>query len=137
MLMLSGGRPRRAEAAPIVLMRLTRVDRRVRRELERAAQVALTQETIARALSVPVAELRAPTRRRAPVAFARQVAMYLTHVAFGFRLSAVGRHFGRDRTTAAHACRYIEDRRDDPKFDLMLDRLERAVRAKPLSGNIQ
>lgn len=137
MLLTSGGRPRQAEAAPVVMVRLARVDRRVRREIERAAQVALTQETIARALSVPIAELRAPTRRRAPVAFARQVAMYLTHVAFGFSLSAVGRHFGRDRTTAAHACRYIEDRRDDPNFDLMLDRLERAVRARPVVDNVQ
>jgi chromosomal replication initiation ATPase DnaA len=129
--------PGHDDRAAIVLIRLATVDRRVRREIERAAQVALTQETIARALSVSVAEMRAPTRRRAPVALARQVAMYLTHVAFGLSLSAVGRHFGRDRTTAAHACRYIEDRRDDPNFDLLLDRLERAVRAMPVIENIQ
>ena len=100
----------------------------LRSDLERAAQVALMQETIARALDVPVNELRSPTRQRAPVALARQVAMYLSHVALGLSLSAVGRHFGRDRTTAAHACRQIEDRRDDRDFDLLLDRLERAVR---------
>ena len=99
------------------------------RDPERCAQVALMQEVIARAWNVPVAELRAPTRRHAPVAQARQVAMYLTHVAFGFSLSAVGRYFGRDRTTAAHACRLIEDRRDDADFDLLLDRLEQSVRA--------
>ena len=98
-------------------------------EPERRAQVALTQEVIARAWNVPVTELRAPTRRHAPVAQARQVAMYLTHVAFGFSLSAVGRYFGRDRTTAGHACRLIEDRRDDAAFDLLLDRLEQSVRA--------
>jgi chromosomal replication initiation ATPase DnaA len=125
------------DAGPAVLARLTRIDGRVRREIERAAQVALMQETIARAFGVPVAELRAPTRRRAPIALARQVAMYLTHVAFGFSLSAVGRHFGRDRTTAAHACRHIEDRRDDPAFDLLLDRLERAVSAVPVIGQMQ
>lgn len=99
------------------------------REPERLAQVALMQEVIARAWNVPVAELRASTRRHAPVAQARQVAMYLTHVTFGFSLSAVGRYFGRDRTTAAHACRLIEDRRDDVAFDLLLDRLEQSVRA--------
>ncbi len=98
-------------------------------EPDRLAQVALMQEVIARAWNVPVVELRAPTRRHAPVAQARQVAMYLTHVAFGFSLSAVGRYFGRDRTTAAHACRLIEDRRDDAAFDLLLDRLEQSVRA--------
>ncbi|HEY4345465.1 MAG TPA: helix-turn-helix domain-containing protein [Parvibaculum sp.] len=112
----------------------TRAEYRRRRDIERAAQVALTQEMIACALDVPLAEMRAPTRRRAPVAHARQVAMYLMHVAFGFSLSAVGRHFGRDRTTAAHACRQIEDRRDNQDFDLLLDRLEFAVRAFPVSG---
>ena len=95
---------------------------------ERAAQVALMQETVARAWNVPVDEMRSPTRRRAPVAQARQVAMYLTHVLYGFSLSAVGRYFGRDRTTAAHACRLIEDRRDDENFDMLLDRLEHALR---------
>ena len=106
-------------------------------DLERAAQVALTQETIARALDVSVVELRSPTRQRAAVALARQVAMYLTHVAFGFSLSAVGRHFGRDRTTAAHACRQIEDRRDDKDFDMLLDRLERAVRRMSRADTLQ
>ncbi|MBI1261366.1 MAG: chromosomal replication initiator DnaA [Rhizobiales bacterium] len=85
------------------------------------------QEAVARAWNVPVKELRARTRKKAPVARAIQVAMYLTHVSFGLSLSAVGKHFGRDRTTAAHACRQIEDLRDNQDFDLMLDRLECAV----------
>lgn len=102
--------------------------RRSIREREQAAKVALMQETVARAWNVPIGEMRSPTRRRASVAQARQVAMYLTHVIYGFSLSAVGRHFGRDRTTAAHACRLIEDRRDDENFDMLLDRLELALR---------
>lgn len=102
--------------------------RRSIREREQAAKVALMQETVARAWNVPIGEMRSPTRRRASVAQARQVAMYLTHVIYGFSLSAVGRHFGRDRTTAAHACRLIEDRRDDESFDMLLDRLELALR---------
>lgn len=110
-----------------------RADIRRIHEFERTAQVAFVQETVARAFKVSVTELRAPTRRAAPVALARQIAMYLMHVVFGVSLSAVGRHFGRDRTTAAHACRQIEDRRDDPDFDLLVDRLEFALRAAPLS----
>ena len=102
--------------------------RRSVREREQAAKVALMQETVARAWNVPIGEMRSPTRRRKPVAQARQVAMYLTHVIYGFSLSAVGRHFGRDRTTAAHACRLVEDRRDDENFDMLLDRLEYALR---------
>jgi len=113
------------------------VERLEREEIECAARVALTQEIIARALDVPVGELRAPTRRKAQVALARQIAMYLAHVAFGFSLSAVGQHFGRDRTTAAHACRQVEDRRDDRDFDVLLDRLEGALRAIPITDVMQ
>ena len=100
-------------------------------EPARRAQVALMQEVIARAWNVPVAELRAPTRRHAPVAQARQVAMYLTHVAFELSLSRVAQAFGRDRSTAAHACHCIEDRRDDAAFDEYLDALEESLRSTP------
>lgn len=113
---------------------ITRADLRRLCEIERASQVAVTQEVIAGAFRVSVSEMRAPTRRTAPVAEARQIAMYLMHVVFGLSLSAVGRHFGRDRTTAAHACRLIEDRRDDPDFDILVGRLEFAVRPIPDEG---
>ncbi len=82
----------------------------------------------AAAFAVPVGELRATTRRSSYVALARQSAMYLSHVAFGVNLSEVGRAFGRDRTTAAHACRLIEDRRDDPAVEMVLTSLEDACR---------
>jgi hypothetical protein len=39
----------------------------------------------------------------------------------------VGTLFARDRTTAAHACSVVEDRRDDPDLDGRLGHLERAV----------
>ncbi len=72
-------------------------------------------------------DLHRITRGRAKVALARQVAMYLAHVACGLSLTDTGRLFGRDRTTVAHACGVIEDRRDDPIFDRALDLLEWAV----------
>lgn len=78
----------------------------------------------AAAFAVPVSELRAPSRRTRPVAFARQSAMYLAHVMLGLSYSATGRLFARDRTTAAHACRLVEDRRDDPAIDRVLFTLE-------------
>ncbi len=53
--------------------------------------------------------------------------MYLAHVGCGLSLTQTGRLFGRDRTTVAHACGVIEDRRDDPVFDRVLDLLEWAV----------
>jgi len=80
--------------------------------------------TVASAFAVPLAELLATTRRPRAVALARQSAMYLAHVVFGLTLTEVGRAFGRDRTTAAYACGLVEDRRDDPVFDFVLESLE-------------
>ena len=50
--------------------------------------------------------------------------MYLTHVSCGLSLTEVGHIFARDRTTVAHACAVIEDRRDDPVFDRALELME-------------
>ena len=97
-------------------------------QIRNAALQRQIEKSVASAFRVPERELRAPTRRRAHTAFARQVAMYLAHVGCGLSYSEVGRLFGRDRTTAAHACKLIEDRRDDPDLDLSLDHLEQAVR---------
>src|SRR5512143_3850015 len=60
----------------------------------------LVETTVATAFAVPSAELRTASRGRAPVAFARQVAMYLAHVALGLSYSAVARSFRRDRTSS-------------------------------------
>jgi chromosomal replication initiation ATPase DnaA len=88
----------------------------------------IVNAAVAAAFTVPLGELRASTRRSAPVALARQSAMYLAHVALGLSFSEVGRAFGRDRTTAAHACRRVEDRRGDKGLDAMLAELEHALR---------
>lgn len=95
------------------------------------ARARLAQQAVAYAFDVPVEEIAAPTRRSADVALARQVAMYLAHVAFELSLARVGLAFGRDRTTAAYACHRIEDRRDDVRFDTQLDALEACLRAAP------
>lgn len=82
---------------------------------------------VAGALGIGLAELRAEKRGRAAAAFARQTAMYLAHVHFGLSLSDVGRNFGRDRTTVAHACARVEDSRDDPKIESVLACLEASL----------
>ena len=69
------------------------------------------------------------TRGKAPVARARQVAMYLAHVACELSLTTVGRMFGRDRTTVAHACRLVEDARERPEFNRVVGMMESSVRA--------
>jgi len=82
---------------------------------------------VTRVFDVDQAQLCAYSRGVARAAHARQVAMYLGHVACRLSLTDVGRMFGRDRTTVAHACAVIEDARDDPAFDRALDLLEWAV----------
>lgn len=83
---------------------------------------------VAAVFMVPVGEIHATTRRTATVALARQSAMYLAHVAFGLTFTEAGRAFGRARTTAARACRAIEERREEARLDTALADLEHALR---------
>jgi chromosomal replication initiation ATPase DnaA len=86
------------------------------------------------ALGVDVDEITGEVRGAADVAFARQVAMYLCHVAFELSLGRVAVAFGRDRSTVAYACHSIEDRRDDDAFDDWIDALETMLRRAPAPG---
>jgi hypothetical protein len=97
--------------------------------LERAAR--LLEGLVGSAFGIGGAALLAPRRGVAEIAVARQVAMYLAHTRLGVSLTLAGAFFGRDRTTAAHACRRVEERREDPRFDAILGCLERAVDVWP------
>jgi chromosomal replication initiation ATPase DnaA len=88
------------------------------------------RELVAAVFGLPPAALSASSRGDAEIAFARQTAMYLAHVACGASYSDIGRAFGRDRTTAAHACRVVEERRDDPRVEAVVQRLERLLAAE-------
>jgi hypothetical protein len=92
----------------------------------------ITEQAVSSACLVSTDEIRLERRGPARVALARQIAMYLTHVGGGISLTCVGRVYGRDRTTVAHACGLVEDRRDDPQFDRALDVLEQVVRGRAL-----
>lgn len=91
-------------------------------QMRRAIEMAVAQ-----VFGVDSVALEQHSRGVARVALARQVAMYLAHVGCGLSMTAAGRLFGRDRTTVAHACLIVEDKRDDPMFDRALDLLEWAV----------
>ncbi|MEM9028062.1 MAG: helix-turn-helix domain-containing protein [Pseudomonadota bacterium] len=82
------------------------------------------EKLVASAFQLDETLLRMPTRGRARVARARQVAMYLAHTACGRSLTEVGQMFERDRTTVAHACVVIEEAREDAEFDRAVDLLE-------------
>ncbi len=91
---------------------------------------SLLAGVVAAAFDLPVYEITSPSRCRAPVAFARQVAIYLAHVGLGLSFTDTGRVFRRDRTTVAHACKIVEERRDDACLDACLDYLEAALRLR-------
>ena len=96
---------------------------------ERSGFRLVIEHVVTCVFGVPVQDLQAANRGRANVALARQTAMYLANVGCSLSLTEVGTLFERDRTTVAHACALIEDRRDNPDFDRALELLERAVRA--------
>ncbi|MBS4005083.1 MAG: DNA replication initiation protein [Afipia sp.] len=90
--------------------------------------------TVAFDFGVNAAALESGLRGSQRLAFARQIAMYLAHVGFGLSFEIVGHVFGRDRTTVAHACRVVEDGRDDIWFDCRVATLELICRAKTGGG---
>jgi chromosomal replication initiation ATPase DnaA len=106
------------------------MDRKQQREVDRA-QARLAKGVAAYVLGVCEDRVDAPTRGSADAALARQIAMYLAHVAFEMSLQRVATAFDRDRSTVSHACHVIEDRRDDPAFDALIDALEETLRTAP------
>ena len=95
-----------------------------RRDQAAAQQI---EALVASAFSVAPETMHAPRRGVARAAFARQVAIYLNHTHLGLSYAEAASLFGRDRTTAAHACRTVEERREDPRIDAIVDVLERAI----------
>ncbi len=108
------------------LLRLPRRDQR-----RTIAQTRLLR-AVESAFAVGRDDLCAATRGRCDIAFARQTGMYLARVVLGMTLTDAGLLFGRDRTTVSHACRLVEDQRDDPGFDAFLDALEASVLRLPV-----
>src|SRR5690606_33064245 len=97
-----------------------RIIRRLQADRLRAAFIT---QLVALATGVPAREIVAGGRRGAEACRARHISMYLAYVVFQWPLHRVGEAFGRDRTTAGHACRQVEDLRDDPAFDACLERM--------------
>nr|WP_321457711.1 helix-turn-helix domain-containing protein [uncultured Cohaesibacter sp.] len=94
---------------------------------ERIPALSLVDELVARVYRLPRSALHAGTRCRKSVAFARQVAMYLSHVVLSYPLKDIARHYQRDRTTVAYACRVVEERRDEEEIELLLNILESSL----------
>lgn len=100
-----------------------------RAELERAA--SFLEGLVALAFGIRGDALLKTRRGEAQVAVARQVGMYLAHTRLSLSYTSAGAFFGRDRTTAAHACRKVEERREDAGFDAIVGCLERTIDVWP------
>lgn len=99
------------------------------RELPRepeASACRFAESLVSGALGISAHELHATSRGRAPIAHARQTAMYLAHVTLGVSMTSIGRWFDRHRTTVAHACAVIENGRDSDSLS-PVDCLEAAL----------
>lgn len=98
---------------------------------EDGAAAQLAAGVASYALGVPSADIVSNARGSLEVAFARQIAMYLCHVGFELSLTRIAIAFQRDRSTVAHACHAIEDRRDEADFDRWIGALEGMLRDAP------
>lgn len=90
-------------------------------------QARLAVSLVGYALEVKAEDILLPERGRRELVRARQIAMYLSHVAMSMSLSRVAFAFERDRSTVAHACHRIEEMRDDAQFDAWLEALENGL----------
>lgn len=104
----------------------------LKRRANDAAMAELAASIVSYAVGVPQHAIVDDERGSANTAFARQVAMYLCHSGFEMSLARVAAAFGRDRSTVAHACHVIEDRREEGQFDLWIAALELMMRKTPL-----
>ncbi|WP_246548110.1 helix-turn-helix domain-containing protein [Ancylobacter oerskovii] len=84
---------------------------------------------------LPVHEILHVRRGRRASAAARALAMYLAHVGLGEPIGRVARDFRRHRSTVAHACRRIEDDRDERGCDDRIAALEQQLRGRTEVGH--
>jgi len=90
----------------------------------RDRDAAFLVNLVAEASGVPALLLLHRSRCDADAADARQLAMYLMHVILQRSYNEIGRYFGRDRTTVAHACGRVEDKREESWFESFVIGLE-------------
>lgn len=85
----------------------------------------MTLAAVAIEFSVPeLCRQAKTTQRQSQLCYARQVAMYLLHTIFELNMTRTAELIGRDRSTVYHACRVLEDGRDDPVLNEKINRLE-------------
>jgi len=96
------------------------------------ARARMIVSAVAMEFSVPDFVLNSPLKGSSEVSYARQVAMYLMYCVFGSTKQRIAEVFERHYTTVSHACRQIEEGRDDPIFDEKLLNLENFLCQAPM-----
>jgi len=84
----------------------------------------VTSEIVALSFDLDPRKLVSRKRGSSAVSRARQVTAYLLHTTLSMPLTDIARELQKDRTTIGHACRMVEDLRDDPDFDDRISGLE-------------
>ncbi|WP_034388014.1 helix-turn-helix domain-containing protein [Hellea balneolensis] len=92
----------------------------------------LVVSAVAMEFAVPGFVLSSRFKGKSEVSYARQIAMYLMCCVYGLTKQRIAEVFERHYTTVSHACRLIEDQRDDPVFDAKLLKLENFLGQAPL-----
>ncbi|MFN3816274.1 helix-turn-helix domain-containing protein [Brevundimonas sp.] len=100
---------------------------RVERVRADRARALLAMQAVANVTGVPAAAMQSRCRVNDEVRRARSFAWYLSHTEYGWPMYRVGAAFDRDRTTVAKACHDVEDMRDDPALDGLLERVGRGL----------
>jgi chromosomal replication initiation ATPase DnaA len=91
-------------------------------------EVFLLTRLVAEERGVSMTRLLRRSRGPGRAASARQLAIYLSHVLLERPQDLVADLFLRDRTTIAHSCHAVEDRRDDPRLEAEFARIEARLR---------
>ena len=100
-----------------------------RTKQENNGDIAVAQAVAAHAVGIPIAALVQDSLPEDPkVLKGRQLGMYLARTALKRGLRETARAFGRSHPTVLHACRRIEEAREDPAFDRTVEWLETLTR---------
>ena len=92
----------------------------------------LVVSAVAMEFAVPSFVLSSRYKGRSEISYARQISMYLMCCVYGLTKQRIAEVFERHYTTVSHACRLIEEQRDDPVFDAKLLNLEHFLGQAPL-----
>ncbi|MEM6414986.1 MAG: helix-turn-helix domain-containing protein [Pseudomonadota bacterium] len=96
-------------------------------ELYRARVTMAALNVMAEAFNNSLGRLTMSSRQKANVAFARQIAMYLSHIVGQLSMREVSIEFEREPSTVVYACQAIEELRDKPIFERQMQFLEEAL----------